>query len=151
MDGRRARLIAPVLDSLPRLTRSAAEPRQQVGRLRTGWAIVLGAGWPLAFLVGVALEPAPAHHEAVPPLLVQLASDVFLIALLTTVVTAVRRLPTAAWAGAGAGLVGMTLSVACPFSGHHNFGLWWIGQLAVMATMLAVSVTALGRRSRTST
>jgi hypothetical protein len=41
-------------------------------------------------------------------------------------------------------------SVACPVSGHHALGLWWVAQMAVTTAMLAVCVAALGRRARTS-
>jgi len=66
-----------------------------------------------------------------------------------TVIAAARRRPAAASAGVVTGVVAVAFSVACPLSGHHGFGLWWIGQLGVMVTMLAVSVAALGHRSRT--
>ena len=146
MDGRRARLIGPVLESLPRLTRSAPQPAQRTERLLpTGWAALLGVGWPLAFAISFVLEPAPAHHEAATPLLVQLGSDLLFAALLITVVAAVHRHPGAAAGGIGTGFIALGFAVACPFSGHHTFGLWWIGELAVMAAMLAVSVAALGR------
>ena len=35
------------------------------------------------------------------------------------------------------------LSVACPISGHHAFGVWWYGQMACVLALGAMSVVAL--------
>jgi hypothetical protein len=51
----------------------------------------------------------------------------------------------AAVAGVVTGLLSTTFVVACPVSGHHAFGLWWIAQLGLVGGMLAVSLVALGR------
>jgi hypothetical protein len=152
MDGRRARLIErPVLDKLPTVTRSATKPAHPAGRqLTTRWAAILGVGWPLALMIAVALEPTPAEPEAAVPLLVELASVGLYAALLTTAVMAARRLPAAPQAGVVTGLIAVAFSITCPLSGHHAFGLWWIGQLGVIVTMLGISLAALGRRSSTS-
>jgi hypothetical protein len=152
MDGRRARLVdRPVLDNLPTVTTSAAaEPTHHTERrLTTGWAAILGVGWPVALMIGFALEPTPAHPHAPVPLLVELGSHVLVVALLATAVTAARRHPVAAVMGVVTGLVAVAFSVTCPVSGHHGFGLWWVAQLAVMLTMLATSVAALRPHSRT--
>lgn len=154
MDGRRARLLErSVLDKLPRLTKPAREPvgHAEPQQLTIPWAALLGIGWPLAFMAAVALEPAPVDPEAAAPLLIEVASLVFLAALVTTVVCATLRHPAAAMAGVVAGLLGMVFTITCPVSGHHAFGLWWVGQLAVTGAMLGVSLAALGRRSRTTT
>src|SRR6266545_6072577 len=151
MDGRRARLIDPSANSLPTLTRSSTPATSHSGRwLATGWAALLGVGWPLAFMISMALEPAPANPDAAPPVLIELASSALYAALLITVIAAIRRHPGAARAGVVTGLIAVAFTVTCPLSGHHMFGLWWIGQLSVMTMMLGISVAALGPRSRTT-
>lgn len=153
MDGRRARLIDPVLHRVPTIPAAAgAGWRERAaelgqGRLRTGWAAALGLGWPLAFGVAVALEPTPAEPEAAVPAMVQAAGLVLMAALLATAALAANRLRGAAVAGVAAGVVAVGFSVSCPASGHHDYGAWWFGHLGVLATMLAVSVAALGRRA----
>ena len=29
-------------------------------------------------------------------------------------------------------------SIACPISGHHQFGTWWFGQMACMLALVAI-------------
>jgi hypothetical protein len=149
MDGRRARLIGPALDRVPRLTRSRpAQAPAATGELKTAWAALLGVGWPVVFVLATAIEPAPADPNAATPLLVDLGSAVLFGALVVTAVTAVSRLRSAAVGGIVTGGVGLAFSVTCPLSGHHSFGLWWVGQMAMLAAMLGVSIAALGTRAR---
>jgi hypothetical protein len=148
MDGRRARLIGPMLDSVPRLTRRPAQAPAAAGELKTGWAALLGVGWPLVFVLATAIEPAPADPNAAAPLLVELGSAVLFGALVITAVTAASRLRAAAVGGIGTGLIGLAFSVTCPLSGHHGFGMWWVAQMGMLAAMLWVSVAALGHRAR---
>jgi hypothetical protein len=156
MDGRRAREVAPVLDRVPRLAKKkasrAASPGIHLeGRLTSGWSVILGLGWPLAFMIGMALEPAPAQPDAAVPVAIELASLALFGALVATSVSAASRHPMAAAGGVVTGILAVAFSVACPISGHHGFGLWWIGQLGVMVAMLGASVAALGHWFRTTT
>ncbi|HLM63811.1 MAG TPA: hypothetical protein VK306_05905 [Acidimicrobiales bacterium] len=157
MDGRRARLIDPTLDGVPRIERApeaapGAPARHLAPRsLTPGWAAALGFGWPLAFLTVTALEPAPVDPAAPVPLVVELASLVFLAALGMTVVAAAMRQGIAAAAAVVTGVVALAFTISCPISGHHTYGLWWIAELVVLGAMTAVSVAALGRRARTTT
>jgi hypothetical protein len=150
MDGRRARLIAPVLDKVPTLRRVVPEPARHLSdQLEVAWAAALGLGWPVALAIGFVIEPTPAEPEAAGvPIVVQLAGLILQAAVLTTVVAAIGRSRVAAAAGVVVGLVAVTLSVACPTSGHHGFGLWWVAQLGLMVTMLGVSLAALRRQAR---
>jgi peptidoglycan/LPS O-acetylase OafA/YrhL len=150
MDGRRARLIGPVLDSVPRLTRRPANAPTAAGELKTGWAALLGVGWPLVFVLAAAIEPPPADPNAATPLLVDLGTAVLFGALVITAVSAASRLRSAAFGGIGAGGVGLAFSITCPLSSHHGFGMWWVGQMAMLAAMLVVSIAALGQRARAS-
>jgi hypothetical protein len=46
------------------------------------------------------------------------------------------------------GIIALGFTVTCPVSGHHTFGAWWYGQMALTLAMLGVSLAALGRRAR---
>jgi hypothetical protein len=124
-----------------------AHLRSSGDRLRRDWAIALGIGWPVATIASIALEPVPADPEASVPAIVVLASYALLAALGTTAIAAGLRHPSAAVAGAFAGLIALTFTISCPASGHHAMGAWWFGQLALNLGMLAVSIAALGRRA----
>lgn len=152
MDGRRARLISPVLDSVPRVTkRQGRAPAREPADLKTSWAALLGLGWPVVFILATAIEPAPADPNAATPLLVDLGSAVLFGALVITAVTAASRLRSAGVGGIVTGVVGLAFSVTCPLSGHHDYGMWWVGQMAMLAVMLGLSIAALGHWARATT
>jgi hypothetical protein len=160
MDGRRARVLGPVLDRIPALERidrgdaverTAAKASRASDQLAPGWAAALGIGWPLAYIVAVAIEPAPTHPEAAPAVLATVASLALMVALWSTVFAAAHRQPSAALGGAITGAIAVAMTVTCPASGHHTLGAWWFGQLALTAGMLAVSLAALGPWSRART
>ena len=73
----------------------------------------------------------------------------FLAALAGTVLAAAVRHLGGRFSAAVAGIVSLVFSVACPVSGHHALGLWWLAQMGVTTAMLAVCVAALGH-ARTS-
>lgn len=149
MDGQRARLVTRTLDRVPTIRRVGTdEPRPVTGLLTPTWAGILGFGWPLAIVAGMALEPAPANPEAATPVLVSLASLGLFAALVATTVAAGSRHPAAAIGGVVIGLLALGFVVTCPLSGHHTFGAWWFGEMALTLAMLGVSVAALGRRAR---
>jgi small-conductance mechanosensitive channel len=149
MDGQRARLVTRTLDRVPTIRRvSADEARPAPDRLTPTWAGILGFGWPLAIVASIALEPAPADPEAAVPIVVSLASIGLFAALVATAVAAGNRQPSAAIAGVVTGLLALGFTVSCPVSGHHTFGAWWFGQMALTLAMLGVSLAALGRRAR---
>jgi hypothetical protein len=147
MDGRRARLIGPVRDSVPRLTPARRPPASAVDQLKVGWAALLGVGWPLAYAAAIALEPAPVEPEAAPPVLAELAYLAMLGGLMVTCIAAAVRQRSAAVAAVATGAIALGIVLACPISGHHQYGLWWIAELGVLAAMTALSVAALGRRA----
>jgi hypothetical protein len=149
MDGQRARLVTRTLDRVPTIRREApVRTRHAPGRLTPTWAGILGFGWPLAVVVSIALEPAPADPEAAVPGVVVLASLGLFAALVATAAAAGNRHPSAAVAGVITGLIALGFTVTCPVSGHHTFGAWWFAQMGLTLAMLAVSVVALGGRAR---
>lgn len=166
MDGRRALTVDPRLDGVTRIRRhplalrggplrgrpfrslvKSADRSFVAGRLSDAWAAVLGIGWPLAFVAITALEPAATDPNAPVPLIVDVGALVFLTTLALTCVTAATRSRIAAPAAVATGLVALAFAVSCPTSGHHDFGAWWFGELAILGAMTATSVAALGRRS----
>ena len=151
MDGQRARLVTRTLDRVPTIRRVTPESRPAPDRLAPTWAAILGFGWPMATVVSIALEPAPADPEAAVPVIVSLASLALFVALVATAVAAGNRRPLAAVAGVLTGLIALGFTVTCPVSGHHTLGAWWYGQLGLTLAMLGVSVAALGRRARVRT
>ncbi len=149
MDGQRARLVTRTLDRVPTIRRVGTdESRPVTDRLTPTWAGILGFGWPLAIVASIALEPAPADPEAAVPIVVSLASVGLFAALVATAVAAGNRHPSAAIAAVVTGLLALGFTVSCPVSGHHAFGAWWFGQMALTLPMLGVSLAALGRRAR---
>ena len=110
------------------------------GRLPARPAITLALAWLTVFPLAIALEPAAA--AAAQPWWGDLAAVGLLAAMVATFCgLAARR----TW-GAGASLVASGLFVAgvfaCPATGHHAFGLWWIGEFALALTLVAVSAVA---------
>ena len=149
MDGQRARLVTRTLDRVPTIRRVAPATTQAAsGRLTPTWAGILGFGWPLAVVISIALEPAPADPEAAVPVVVSLASMGLFAALVATAVAAGNRYPSAAVGGVVTGLIALGFTVTCPVSGHHTFGAWWFGQMGLTLAMLGVSLAALGSRAR---
>lgn len=165
MDGRRSLTVDPTLDGVPRIRRHPLAPRGRAlrgrpaqpqqgagrssvaGRLSDAWAAVLGLGWPFTFVAISALEPAPADADAPVPLIVDVGAMVFLTTLALTVLAAAIRSRVAAPAAVATGIVALAFTASCPTSGHHDFGAWWFGELALLGAMTATSVAALGRRS----
>jgi hypothetical protein len=149
MDGKRARLEIPTLDRVPTIRRVGTKQSRPVAdRLTPTWAGILGFGWPLAIVASIALEPAPADPEAAVPVVVSLASIGLFAALVATAVAAGNRQPFAAVAAVVTGLLALGFTVSCPVSGHHTFGAWWFGQMALTVPMLGLSLAALSRRAR---
>ena len=164
MDGRRALTVDPTLDGVPHIRRhplafhrgprrgpaarsqKGAERSFLAGRLSDTWT-VLGLGWPVAFVAMTAMEPAPADPNAHVPLIVDVGAMVFLTTLALTCLTAATRSRIAAPAAVATGIVALAFAVSCPASGHHDFGAWWFGELALLGSMTAAGVAALGRRA----
>lgn len=161
MDGQRARLVTRRLDRVPAVppapgprSRATGPVRQTAAGvpatqlLKVAWAAALGLGWPLVTVASMAIEPAPADPGAPVPAVIELAALAWFTALLTTAVAAGMRHRAAAVAGVTTGVISLAFTVSCPVSGHHQFGLWWYGQLVLGAVMLGVSLAALGDRAR---
>jgi hypothetical protein len=134
-----------VLESAPPRTKRA--PRLD-GELKLAWAALLGVGWPVALVLSDVIRPAPADPNAAPSLFAQLFTAVVFGALVLTAIAAASRMRTAAVAGVALGGVMLLDSLACPLSGHHQFGLWVAADMALFTAMLGLSIAALGHRAR---
>lgn len=145
MNNERARLLTRPVDTIPLIpARRGTEPTSQLSSALAG---VLALGWPAVVALSMLLEPAPdgPGAETSAPLAVELASFVTFVAIVATIVAALRRRRTAALWSAGAGSVALALSLSCPVSGHHAYAAWWYAELAMIAAMLWVSATAWRR------
>jgi hypothetical protein len=106
------------------------------GRLAGGLAIA----WLVLYQVAGALEPATHRPEPA----YGVALGVMLLMLLA--VTATGLVMQRRWglvASLAAAGYFTALSVACPVSGHHPFGFWWLGEMACALTLAALSVLAI--------
>ena len=130
--------VEPVENAaLPVYVPPAPAARSDAG-LSKASALVLALGWPLAWIIAVAVEPAaPTAHV---PLILEVFSLGIMLAMGLLMVTAAARKPAAlAWAGVtGAAL--LFSAIACPVSGHHpGIGAWWFVQMAVIGGMVAAT------------
>jgi hypothetical protein len=105
------------------------------GRLAVG----VGLAWLLSYQLAAALEPVTHQPEPWYGVVFNLGFLALLAVTATGLVMQRRGGLVASIAAAG---VFTALSVACPVSGHHPFGSWWYGQMALALGMLGVSIVA---------
>ncbi len=119
---------------LPPLRDRLAEP------IPTHWAV-----WGIVALVGsnvaaAVLEPLPANPALPVPWFISLLDTVVVLAMLPALAGLLAR---RRW-GMGLSLLAAGVTVAmvvgCPLSGHHHFGLWWVGEIAAFSAWAAVSL-----------
>jgi hypothetical protein len=133
----------PIVTDLAKEPAPAAPATWSLRRLSPGWALALAVGWPLATYIAWALEPPPAHPHAMAPMFIQVLSTIWFVAFVPTVFGAMARHPAAAVGAVVTGTSFLAMTIACPISGHHTIGLWFVGQFAVVLGMLAVSIAAV--------
>ena len=118
-------------------------------RLSRGWCLGLVLAWAFIFSTAAAIEPAPANPNAPEPLAAVLLGMGLMGAWALMGVGLLARHPTGAKASFVASSLFLAGAIACPVTGHHqSVGLWWFYELAGAATLMALSVLALPRRSR---
>ena len=126
---------API--AVPAPTARNAGTRQ----LSRSLAVTLIVVWAIGFPLALALEPAPADAGAVP-----WWSFFIEIGLLTSIAVAFVGLAKGMRSGAGASFVAASIFTAgvfaCPATGHHAIGFWWIAQFAIALTLVALSARA---------
>jgi len=106
------------------------------GKLGAGVAIA----WFVLMEVAWALEPATNRTAPFYGVLLELTMWAFVATMITGLVMQ-RRFGLVASVG-GAGFL-TAMSIACPVSGHHPFGVWWYGQMACVLALVGVSLVAL--------
>lgn len=117
-------------------------------RLSRGWCTGLLVAWAFVFSTAAAVEPPPAHPNAPEPFAAVLLATALLGAWALMGVGLLARHPTGAKASFVAGALFLAGAIACPVTGHHqSVGLWWFYELAGAATLMALSLLALPRRS----
>ena len=108
-------------------------------------ALGVGVAWIVLTEIAVALEPATSHE--MPVIGAVLALTMWSLIACMAVGLVMRR----RWGLAGALAASLFLtaeSIACPTTGHHPFGAWWLGQMACALALVAVSLYALARAPR---
>jgi hypothetical protein len=129
MDGRRAAAVRERTHPVIRST--GGRPR-----ISAGWATFAGLAGPAVAAVCIAVEPAPADPNASEPLIASVIGLALMASYLGAGVAAVRRAPVALTWVLGAALLSMTMTIACPTSGHHALGAWWFVQLVACGALL---------------
>jgi peptidoglycan/LPS O-acetylase OafA/YrhL len=118
-------------------------------RLSRGRCLALVLAWAFIFSTAAAVEPAPAHPNAPEPVAAVLLGMALMGAWAFMGVGLLGRHPMGAKASFAAGSLFLAGAIACPVTGHHqSVGLWWFYELAGAATLMALSLLALPRRSR---
>ncbi len=116
-------------------------PRRRLNeRFDVRVAIGLGVAWFVLPEIAIALEPAAQHSEPAIGVFLGYVMNAVFFAMLVGL--ALRR----RWGLAtslGAATLMTALAVACPTSGHHQLGLWWLGEMVCVLALVAGSVWAL--------
>jgi hypothetical protein len=105
------------------------------GRLAAG----VGLAWLVSYQLAATLEPVTHQPEPWYGVVLNVGFLALLAATATGLIMQRRWGLVASIAAAG---LFTALSVACPVSGHHPFGTWWYGQMALALGMLGASLVA---------
>jgi hypothetical protein len=109
---------------------------------------ILWALWGAVALIGAnvaatMLEPAPANPDLPPPWFVALPSAIVALAILAAGAGLLMRRRWGMALSLGSASIALAMVVACPLSGHHHFGLWWVGELACISAWAGVSLAGM--------
>jgi hypothetical protein len=111
-------------------------------RVSDATAIGLVVAWFVGYALSGELEPQTAHPMPVIGVVLGVA---FLAGLLVTAGGLIARRRWGLVASLWTSGLFLAATVACPTTGHHGFGLWWVGQLALSFGLVAASVVAFRR------
>jgi hypothetical protein len=117
----------------------AALDRDVPGRV----ALVVALSWLIVPVVW-ALEPAPANANAVPAWAVVVGS-MWQLAVIAALIGLWQRKRVGVALSLAAVTVLLGDVVACPLTGHHAFGGWWVAELGLVLGAFGVSARALNR------
>jgi hypothetical protein len=107
-------------------------------------AIGVGVSWLVLTPIAMALEPSTDRSEPLIGMVLANAMQLLLLAMLVGLALCMRWGIAASLAGA---VFATAMTVACPVSGHHQFGAWWYGQMLCALLLVAISVAALPRQA----
>jgi hypothetical protein len=107
------------------------------------WAFGLLAGWYALFLLARYLQPAAADEHGVLAWIGIALSVVFMAALLVAAAGLALRRRWGLVASLGTAGLLMADSVACPLTGHHDFGAWVAIQAIGAVALAGASIRAL--------
>jgi hypothetical protein len=114
-------------------------------RVSAGWAYGLLAGWYGLFLVVQLIEPPPQAEHGMLAWIGAVMSVVFLGALVVTGIGLAVRQRWGLVASLGASGFLVADSIACPLSGHHEFGAFIVVQAVASVALAGASIRALRR------
>jgi len=118
-----------------------AKPRPRLSdRISETTCIWLGVAWVIGYLAVGALEPATDHALPVIAIVLAVAFHLLLLATAAGLIARRRWGLHASLAASGLFLAG---TVACPTTGHHTIGFWWLGQMAFSLALVGASLAAL--------
>jgi len=119
----------------------APVPRRAMGeRIDVRVAVGLGVAWFVLPEIAVALEPTAQHPDpAIGVFLGYVMTGVFVALLIGLAMRRRWGLVTSL----GGAMLMTAMAVACPTSGHHQFGAWWLGEMACVGALVGASVWAL--------
>jgi hypothetical protein len=104
----------------------------------------------VALLVAAALvQPAPAEEATGARAVFESAvANVFFFGMISSVLGAMTLQRWGVAASFGLALLTVGLLVSCPVSGHHTWGLWLVGQGALVLAAVGLATTALWKTNR---
>jgi hypothetical protein len=140
---------APATESpAPHAPHAPHDPRTETRdwlneRIPGAVAGAVGVAWFVLMQLAFALEPATSHPVPVVGVVLEVSMYLLLAVIVTGLVMQRRWGLAASLAGA---VLATAASIACPVTGHHQFGTWWFGQMACMLGLVAISVATLRRQ-----
>ena len=129
-------------------TRTAPRKETRVwlrDRVSAGWAYGLLAGWYGLFIVVQLIEPPPQADHGMLAWIGYAMSAVFLGALVVTGIGLAVRQRWGLVASLGASGFLVADSIACPLTGHHEFGAFIVVQAVASVALAGASIRALRR------
>lgn len=144
LDRRARRRIAPAKPSRDRGTTD----RRLSDRIDHGWSFGTAVAWLAGIAAVLLLEPAPADPEAA-SILTEVIGTTMALGLSVTMLGLVGRYRFGLGAAAVTGGLMLAVSIACPVSGHHTFGAWWLGELAIVSGLTGLGVVGYRRATGT--
>ncbi len=134
----------------PQTPKTESAPRSDTrswlqDRVSRGWAYGLLAGWYGLFLLVQILQPEPATEHGMLAVIGAVLGVVFVGALLVTAIGLGIRQRWGLVASLGTAGLLVADSIACPLTGHHEFGAFVVIQAVGSVALAGTSIRALRR------